>query len=311
MSKLLVVFGVTGQQGGSVAEYVLADPELSKQFKVRGVTRDPSKPAAQALQQKGVEVMAGDLADAASVKQALEGAHTVFAVTFTIYAPGGKEEEIRQGKAVADAAVAAGAKAFIWSSQKDTGAIIGQGKGNPVSNFDSKAAVEAYVRTLPIQGVFFAPGAFMQNLLGMSAPRPVGDGTYAIANVHTPETLFPWIDVAGDTGKWVGAALAEPDKLNGKFLAASSGLLSLTEATEILSKVTGKTVKYNQLPVEVYKGFLPPGAGDAVVDMFLFMQDYGYYGPDMEKEVEWTASQARGKLTSLEDFLAKNAPKLE
>jgi hypothetical protein len=40
MSKVLVVFGATGQQGGSVVNCVINDPELSKQYKVRGVTRD-------------------------------------------------------------------------------------------------------------------------------------------------------------------------------------------------------------------------------------------------------------------------------
>ncbi len=89
MSKLLVVFGATGQQGGSVVDYVINDPELSKQYRVRGVTRDPSKPAAQALRQKGVELVQGDLDHAESVAQALQGSHTVFLTTNTIHQRGG------------------------------------------------------------------------------------------------------------------------------------------------------------------------------------------------------------------------------
>ena len=42
MSKLLVVFGATGQQGVSVVNYVLKDPTLSKQFKIRAITRHVS-----------------------------------------------------------------------------------------------------------------------------------------------------------------------------------------------------------------------------------------------------------------------------
>ena len=56
MSKLITVFGATGNQGGSVIKSILADPVLSKVFKIRGITRDISKPAAQALAQKGVEL---------------------------------------------------------------------------------------------------------------------------------------------------------------------------------------------------------------------------------------------------------------
>ena len=53
--KLLVVFGATGVQGGSVIKSVLGDPKAAQEFKIRGITRDPSKPNAQALVAKGVE----------------------------------------------------------------------------------------------------------------------------------------------------------------------------------------------------------------------------------------------------------------
>lgn len=55
--KLLVVFGATGIQGGSVARAILADPAASKQFNIRAVTRDPSKQAAKTLAQHGAELV--------------------------------------------------------------------------------------------------------------------------------------------------------------------------------------------------------------------------------------------------------------
>lgn len=57
MSKILAVFGATGNQGGSVIRTVLSDPALSSQFKIRAITRDVTKPAAKALADKGVEVV--------------------------------------------------------------------------------------------------------------------------------------------------------------------------------------------------------------------------------------------------------------
>jgi uncharacterized protein YbjT (DUF2867 family) len=57
MSKILTVFGATGVQGGSVARAVLRDPQLSKEYKIRAVTRDSTKVSAKALQEKGVEVV--------------------------------------------------------------------------------------------------------------------------------------------------------------------------------------------------------------------------------------------------------------
>jgi uncharacterized protein YbjT (DUF2867 family) len=58
MSKLLTVFGATGNQGGSVIRTVLEHPQLSKTYTIRAVTRDVSKPAATALKDKGCEVVA-------------------------------------------------------------------------------------------------------------------------------------------------------------------------------------------------------------------------------------------------------------
>jgi uncharacterized protein YbjT (DUF2867 family) len=57
MSKLITVFGATGNQGGSVIEQLLNDAATAQEFKIRGITRDTSKPAAQELAKKGVEVV--------------------------------------------------------------------------------------------------------------------------------------------------------------------------------------------------------------------------------------------------------------
>lgn len=57
MSKLITIFGATGNQGGSVIKHILEDPQLSKEYKIRGITRDTSKKSAQDLVKQGVEVV--------------------------------------------------------------------------------------------------------------------------------------------------------------------------------------------------------------------------------------------------------------
>ena len=56
MSKLITIFGATGNQGSSAIRAILADATLAKEFKIRGITRDVSKPAAQALLKRGIDV---------------------------------------------------------------------------------------------------------------------------------------------------------------------------------------------------------------------------------------------------------------
>ncbi|KAF9899379.1 hypothetical protein EC991_008992 [Linnemannia zychae] len=303
MSKLLVVFGATGQQGGSIVEYVINDPELSMIYQVRAITRDPSTTKAQALKNKGIQVVKGDVDDKESIKQAMHGADTVFVMTVTIYDERLRERESAQGKALADAAVAAGAKYLIYSSLANATAI--SNGASIVPEFDGKFEVEEYIRTLPIKSAFFAPGSFMQNYLTLLRPKLIGDGTYAIVDVVSPKTKIPLIDITGDTGKYVGAILAEPDKYEGKVFYASTKLYTVEEIAQVFSKVTGKVVQYNQLPINVFKEFFPPVAADIFVDMFLYIQDFGYFGPQSKELVAETSSHARGKLTTLEEFLVR------
>lgn len=56
--KLLVVFGATGAQGGSVVQSILSDPKLKQSWAVRGITRDVTKPAAKKIEALGAETFA-------------------------------------------------------------------------------------------------------------------------------------------------------------------------------------------------------------------------------------------------------------
>ena len=144
MSKTLVVFGATGQQGGSVVEHVLNDSTLSKEYKIRAVTRDPSAQSAQALKQKGVEVVKGDADDASSLKGVMQGAHSAFVITATVYDQHLYTRELAQGKAIGDAAVAAGLQYLIFSTLAAAKKISG-GKLQNMAFFDVKADIEEYI----------------------------------------------------------------------------------------------------------------------------------------------------------------------
>jgi len=77
MQKTLVVVGVTGNQGGSVVERFLQDP----QYHVRGLTRDPTSDRAQQLAGQGIEMVQATLDDVESLKKAFAGANLIFTVS--------------------------------------------------------------------------------------------------------------------------------------------------------------------------------------------------------------------------------------
>lgn len=306
MSQLLAIIGATGQQGGSVANLVLADPVLSARYKVRAVTRDTTKPAADALRAKGAEVVRADIDDPPSLQAAFAGADTVFVAIKTVYDEQVKERELRQGKAVADAAVAAGVQYIIYSTAVHCETV--SNAKYAVAAYDVKAETEAYIRTLPIKSAFYAPAAFMQNLSAMMAPRPVPDqpGVYAIAIIFAGDRPYPWIDVVGDAGKFVGAILAQPDKFAAKVLYAASSVASMDDVASKISAHTGKTVKYVVMPEDEFRARLPPAARDAVVNMFRFCSEIGYYGPETERLIKETVAEVPYTLTSLDEYIVAN-----
>lgn len=151
---------LTQYQGGSVAKAFLEDPT----YKIRGITRDPTKSESQALIAQGIDIVKGDADDVDSLKKAFKGAHTIFGNTAfsTAFAspteadiaklkPGQTlrewafETEVQQGKNVADAvATVDGLELFIWSSLSHS-KKWSNGKYAGVYHFDSKATVVDYI----------------------------------------------------------------------------------------------------------------------------------------------------------------------
>ncbi|PGH23045.1 hypothetical protein AJ80_02818 [Polytolypa hystricis UAMH7299] len=147
MSKIAVVIGATGHQGGAVVSSLLADPT----FKVRGITRNPQSPKAQALTAKGVEVVAADLTDEESLVRAFDGAYAIFAVTdflepFIKFGPEkAKEIEYQHGVNLARAASRTSTlEHYIWSTLPDS-RTISEGK-IVVPHFDAKQRVDDFIR---------------------------------------------------------------------------------------------------------------------------------------------------------------------
>ncbi|KAH7021394.1 uncharacterized protein B0I36DRAFT_251543 [Microdochium trichocladiopsis] len=320
MSKILAVFGATGNQGGSVVTHVLSDPQLSKEYSIRAITRDASSAKAQALKACGVaEVVAADLTDASTLPAALAGAHTVFLLAAT---PGfgGDIRSVQRDSVItgADACVAAGVQRIVYSTLPFASKISG-GKYTGVAPFDGQAEGEEYIRGLSDKGVvrssFVSASAFMQNYRGPLKPRPspAGDGTYVFTTHVGAESKLPLIDIT-ELGKWVAAILADFDKLEGKTLCAGSRQYTMLEIVEHLSASTGKKVVYKQVSSEdalqLFGGDRNPAAG-VLVEMQLYEEEFGYFGPDTDKLVRWSVENAKGHISTFEEYLQREPIQLD
>ncbi|MGO2994407.1 MAG: NmrA family NAD(P)-binding protein, partial [Brachybacterium alimentarium] len=132
----IAVYGATGQQGGAVLDALLA-----KGASVRALVRNPSSDRAQALAQRGVELVQADADEPASLVPALDGVKALFFMTTP---PGGvqtedTEGETRQGIALADAAKQAGVPHVVYSS------VGGAERETGVPHFESKRRVEEHL----------------------------------------------------------------------------------------------------------------------------------------------------------------------
>ena len=73
-----------------------------------------------------------------------------------------------------------------------------------------------------------------------------------------------------------------------------------------MSKATGKTVVYKQIPLEEFKKSLP-FEPDIFIEGFSYQEEFGYFGPDSKNLVAWVAENARGgRLSTLEEYLEKH-----
>ena len=72
-----------------------------------------------------------------------------------------------------------------------------------------------------------------------------------------------------DLGIVVVGILNNPEKYLGKKIGLSGDRMTMGEYADIITKVTGKTLKYNQVPVEVFAKFPFPAADDMAA-MFEF-----------------------------------------
>jgi uncharacterized protein YbjT (DUF2867 family) len=275
--KTIAVVGATGAQGGGLVQAILADPK--KEFVARALTRNAGGEKALGLAERGAEVVAANVDDAAGLRRAFEGAYGAFCVTFfwDHFSP---EKEQAQARAMAQAAKEAGVKHVVWSTLEDTRkwvpvddprmpTLLGRYK---VPHFDAKGESNRFFTELGVPTTFLLTSFYWDNLIhfGMG-PQKGPDGKLAFVLPMADEKL-PGI-AAADIGGCALGIFKRGSELVGKTVGIAGEHLTGAEMAAALTRALGREVVYSYVPPEVYRTFGFPGADD-LANMFQVNRDF-------------------------------------
>ncbi|KAI1422387.1 hypothetical protein F5Y12DRAFT_762868 [Xylaria sp. FL1777] len=311
--KTIIVIGATGNQGSSVARTFSALPN----WHVRAITRMPSSEKAKQLANLGCELFQADLVDIASLSRAFEGAHAIFLNTdfWAAYRASafagddpeksskiGFETELQYGKNAALAAASVPTLERLIYSALGPMKVASKGK-YPISyHWETKAATVEYIKKehpdLANKTSFIYLGAYVTN--PFLTPKLDGDtGEYKVVIPCSGKTRFPIIDERKSTGVFV-RALVE-DEFPGVKLLAYDSYLTIEQAVEVWSKVTGKPVKLISLNLEQVNKLT--GVPYEVLYGPAFIEEFGYMA-GVDGYIEPFQLQKRVTTPSYEEWLS-------
>ncbi|KAK2779106.1 hypothetical protein FQN52_006659 [Onygenales sp. PD_12] len=327
-TKLAVIVGITGIQGGSVATQLLKNPS----YKIRGLTRDPSKSAAQSWTDRGVELVRGDLDDVDSLRAAFAGASFIFGVTDFFETLQREEYQLKaqqegvdikviasaleeqRGKNIAIAAAAVPElEHYVWSTLS-AASVLSKGKYTHMYHFDSKARVDKYIREAPEmaelsrKSSFVQLGYYLDNWKFLSvflkvAMKDEVSGGYYHANVGDGDRKVPFLEPKKDTGIIVEAILnTDP----GKTWRGYSQMASWKEYMAIWTKTLGVELHnegykaltwddvFNTVPIESMKVFF--------ADTLCYIAEFGHDGTN-SGVIPIEELGIASKLSSIKDYI--------
>jgi uncharacterized protein YbjT (DUF2867 family) len=280
--RTFLVTGATGQQGGATLDALLA-----RGHQVRALTRKPDSPGARRLAGRGVEVVAGDLDDTASLDRALAGVDGAFLVTAFRGGGASVESEERQGKNFVEAAARTGLRHLVFSS------VGGAERRTGIPHFESKWRVEEHARARGVPFTVVRPAFFMENLLMPFVLRAlfVGGLRTVLGQSKTLQLI-----AAADIGIIAAGFLDEGPASAGTALEIASEALTVPQLQETHRHVAGKGLMGLPMPRALLRRMPAEISG-----MLFWLGETGY-----QADIEAVRRRHPGML-SFEAWLRKQA----
>ena len=256
--RLVLVTGGTGNQGGATVKHLLA----AKRARVRVLTRDSGSAKAKQLAAQHVEMVRGDLMDAASLKAALHGVSAVFSVQ-QFMDKGGVEAEEQRGKALADAVKAANGPHLVYTSAD------GVERNSGLAHYESKRRIEEHIRQLGLSATILRPVAFMENFAASGLGRGMALGMFRTTLGRNKRVQLV---STSDVGWFAARALEEPARFAGQAFAVAGDELSVPEILDTYKRVTSRTPWVAPIP-RFLPGLMMP---KEISSMFRWMGERGF-----------------------------------
>ena len=220
----VVVAGATGKQGGAVVAHL-----LQQGWQVRAMTRTKESAAAQRLAQLGAEVVQADFLDRSSLTVALTGAYGAFSLQNTLSV--GMAEEVMQGYAFADAALACKVQHLVYASICQADAQTG------IEHFESKWHIEQHLRQIGLPNTVCRPVFFIENLVQVGGLTAMVWGALKHALRGGRKLQVVSVD---DVGAVVAQIFQAPASFVGQCIELIGDELTFEEMVEVRLRVLGK-----------------------------------------------------------------------
>jgi len=253
---VVLVTGATGRQGGAVVHHM-----QTQGWKLRALVRDPADGRAKSLTDWGVDVVRGDLEDPGSLADALRGAWGVYSVQD--FWSVGARREVQQGKNLAEAAKKADVEHFVYSS------VGGAERKSGIDHWESKWEVEKHIRHLGLPATMLRPAAFMENYYVDQVEVGILKGK--LMDPIRADKPYQTI-AADDIGAFAALAFSRPRDFIGVELEIAGSELTNPEAAQVFSRVLGKPVKFQKLPMPIVRLML----GKEFYQMFRWFNTAGF-----------------------------------